>query len=380
MMRVLFLSAPIGAGHIRAAQAVAKALVNIDANSQTEVANIFAFLPPLWGRLILNIYLKILDVFPKAYGMMYGWGNESAVALWGRKYVSRFLAGRLEKYLLNWRPDMIVCTHATPAGLIADLVSRGRLDASTLAVVTDFVVHRLWVYPDLDGYVIADESLREYLIKHGVAAQKISCLGIPVAEDFLQKTSTREATRLQLELDAKRKTILLMGGGAGLLPMSDIIAECAVLFPELQWIAVAGNNKKLQRKLQKVKELAPERIRVFGYTEKVAELMRTADLLISKPGGLTAAEALCSELPLIIYRPIPGQEEANSRFLTCQGTAFRAESIEEVKRLIKRLLFEETEALAVAAKRAAAIGHADAADQVAKMIKARIKIKNSEKC
>lgn len=380
-MRVLFLSAPIGAGHIRAAQAIAKALEDEETTCHTAVANVFAFLPPFWGRLILGAYMKILAFFPQAYGMMYGWGNESKVALLGRKYVSRFLAGRLERYLEQWKPDMIVCTHATPAGMVADLVRRGRLKVPTLGVVTDFVVHRLWVYPELGGYVVAHEALRDYLMQHGVARDKIVCLGIPVAIDFTKPLKKDKAALLQeLGLEAKTKTVLLMGGGGGLLPMPEIIAACSEVLPDLQFIAVAGNNHKLQRRLDALERRFPKRLKVLGYTERVAELMAVADLLISKPGGLTVAESLSMGLPLLIYRPIPGQEEANSRYLQKQGVAFSAQSLQEVRSFIKTLFVSERESLDMAAKKAFELGRPTAARAVSEIIKERIHIKNNEKC
>ncbi len=380
MMRVLFLSAPIGAGHIKAAQAIAKVLEVEDVSCQTEVANIFAFLPPLWGRLILGSYMKILALFPQAYGMMYGWGNESKAALWGRKYLSRFLARRLERYLEQWRPDMIVCTHATPAGLVADLVRRGRLRIPTLGVVTDFVVHRLWVYPELGGYVVAHEALRDYLLQHGVAKEKTVSLGIPVALEFGKSSKKDKDALLQgLGLETNAKTVLLMGGGEGLLPMAEIIEICSEDFPELQFIAVAGKNQKLKSKLEKMKNRFGKKLLVLGYTERVADLMTAADLLISKPGGLTVAESLSSGVPLLIYRPLPGQEEANSRYLQKQGVAFSARSFNELRACLAALFLKE-ESLQTAAKKALDLGRPSAASDVAKYIKEIIHIKNNEKC
>ena len=142
---------------------MAAAVRRLEPGAETVVANVFDFFSPWLGRTILAAYLKILDVFPGLYGAAYGWGNSSRLALAGRKIISSFLAGRMRRYLDVQKPDAIVVTHATPAGLIAYLAAAGSLDIPTFAVVTDFVVHRLWVYPELDRYFVADEQLRAYL-------------------------------------------------------------------------------------------------------------------------------------------------------------------------------------------------------------------------
>lgn len=380
-MRVLFISAPIGAGHIKAAQAVARALQEMDASCATQMVNVFDFLPPLLGRLILGSYLKVLDLFPQLYALMYGWGNVSPLALWGRRIVSRLLANRLERYLSDWKPDLVVCSHATPAGLVADLAARKRLNVPTVAVVTDYVVHRLWVYPEIEQYVVAHEELSDFLAGYGIAKTRVACNGIPVSAQFgVDQPTERKAVLRELTLSEARKTVLLMGGGAGLLPMESILAAALEAMPEVQWIAVAGKNKALFQRLQELQKKWPEQLRAFGYHDQVHRLMDAADLLVSKPGGLTVAEALCEKLPIIIYRPIPGQEEANTAYLLKQQVALRAESTQEIIAMLRRLLYEQPSELEMMTVKAQQLGRPNAAAEVADWIYKRIALKNSEKC
>ncbi len=378
-MRVLFISAPIGAGHIKAAQAVCEELRVLEPDGVFQVVNIFDFLPPSWGRFILAFYLKLLAVFPQAYGLMYGWGNQSSLALWGRKQVSRYLANRLEQYLTEWQPDMLVCSHATPAGLVADLVKRRRIFAPTLAIVTDFVVHRLWVYPEIEQYAVADEKLRDFLLKYEIQPQRITCSGIPVGAEFVEAVE-KEAVLAELGLAKEKQTILLMGGGAGLLPMEEIILAGVEQLPDVQWIAIAGQNHKLQKKLMKIETRYPKRVRGIGYTQQVNRFMAASDVLVSKPGGLTVAEALCRQMPLVIYRPIPGQEEANAAYLIENGVAVRAETVQGVVEKLTNLLCEDNVQLKNMLQRVKQLRRPAAAKQIALLIKERIKGKNDEKC
>ncbi|WP_346354639.1 MGDG synthase family glycosyltransferase [Azotosporobacter soli] len=378
-MRVLFISAPIGAGHIKAAQAVCEELRVLEPDGVFQVVNIFDFLPPSWGRFILAFYLKILALFPQAYGLMYGWGNQSSLALWGRKLVSRYLANRLEQYLTDWQPDMVVCSHATPAGLVADLVKRRRIFAPTLAIVTDFVVHRLWIYPEIEQYAVADEKLRDFLLKYEIPTQRIMCSGIPVGAEFSEAVQ-KEDVLSELGLAKEKQTVLLMGGGAGLLPMEAIILAGVEQLTNVQWIAIAGQNQRLQKKLIEIEALYPERVRAVGYTQQVHRFMAAADVLVSKPGGLTVAESLCRQMPLVIYRPIPGQEEANTTFLIEHGVAVRAETVQDVVGNLMKLLCEDSVPLENMLQRIKQLRRPEAAKQIALLIKERIKSKNNEKC
>ncbi len=366
--KVLFISAPIGAGHVRAAQAVGAALRRLDPDVAAEFANVFDFFSPRLGRVILGGYLKVLDVFPQAYGAAYGWGNSSRLALAGRAAVSGFLAGRMERYIAASRPDVVVVSHATPAGLVAHLAARGHLAVPTVAVVTDFVVHRLWVYPELGLYCVAHEALRDYLAGAGVARERSVATGIPVDGRFAAPPG-KGGARAALGLRDDAPMVLVMGGGAGVMPMAEIVAALEALARPLQLVAVAGRNEALRRKLAAAAAgLRHCTLQALGFVDNVDVLMAAADLLVSKPGGLTAAEALAGGLPLVIYRPIPGQEEANTAFLTTHGTAVRVESAAELAAFAGRMLAGGPDGFAAMRAAALRLGRPGAAEAVARLI------------
>lgn len=365
--KVLFISAPIGAGHIRAAQAVSHMLRTNDPSCQTELCNVFDFFHPAIGQTILKTYLKILKIYPKAYGKMYNWGNQSQIALFGRELVSRFLAGRMANYINKFQPSVIVCTHATPAGLVAWIKKKGMLTVPAVAIVTDFVIHRLWVYPEFDRYFVAHAGMAEYLGKYGIAQESVSVTGIPVSQSF-SRPSDRSQILKQLKLDPDRKTVLIMGGGAGVLPMDEILAACMEIDKPLQFVAIAGNNHQLYRRLTQLETSAKHRVRVLGFIDNVHEVMSATDILISKPGGMSASEALALGVPLVIFRPIPGQEEANTRYLLNSRAALRADSMIELKQILLDTMFGNNTELSSLRRQAAATGQPNAAKNIAEFL------------
>lgn len=329
--RVLLLSASVGSGHTRAAQAVSQALRTMDGRISTEVANLFHYVNPTVGHAVLNTYLYIIHHFPVLYKWLYSWGNASRWAVGGRNILNGYLARKIKLFVKYYQPSIIVCTHASPAGAVAHLKRHGLINVPAAAVVTDFVVHRLWLYQEMDAYFVANEDMRHYLISHGIEAAKVIVSGIPIDQAF--------AVARAAGTDAgETPAILLMGGGAGVLPMTEIVAALDSLPHSFQLMAVTGNNTNLWEKLSRQQGQYRHPVEVFRYIHNVHELMRRAAFIITKPGGLTSSEALAMGLPLLIYRPIPGQEEANTRYLTSRGAAVRADDINTVARWTEHLL------------------------------------------
>jgi processive 1,2-diacylglycerol beta-glucosyltransferase len=368
-LKAIIISAPIGSGHVRAGQAVGAALQSIDPAATVVYANVFDFFPAFIGNSVLAIYLKILSIFPQLYGMAYAFGNTSRLALIGRQLISRFLARQMLAYIKSLEPDVIICTHATPAGLVADLLHRGELTSPAVAIVTDFIVHRLWIYPEITHYCVANEELRQELLANGIPLHRSTASGIPVAAGFAgaDAIAGAEASGLGHALP----TIMIMGGGAGLLPMEDLIRALNSLEQRIRIIAVCGSNQKMSACLSKMANSIKHRLIVYNFVENIAELMAASDLLVTKPGGLTSAEALCCGLPLIIYRPIPGQEAENAKRLIQHGSALQADTPAALTSIVGMLLTEQ-ERLAQMRQHSRAISKPDAAMVAAGVIRSLI--------
>lgn len=318
---ILLLSAPIGSGHILAAEALQQVL---EQNPSIRVihGNVFSFFPHCLGQLFLKSYLWVLDVCPWMYAVAYKWGNKESGSLWLRNLLNGVLARLGAGYIKKVRPDAVIATHATPAGIMS-IYKESHPDLWLGAVVTDFTIHRWWLCDGVDTYFIADERLRAKL----VGSRDVQAFGIPVRQQFLN--NEREHFRKLYRWNASVKVCLLMGGGEGLLPMADIAAELRKQ-QGLHLVAITGRNEGLAEQLRK---LYPE-MEVYGFRDDVPQMMSAADMVITKAGGLTAAEVLSCGLEFIIYKPLPGQEEGNSRFLEQYRGAHIAHDIAVLARIV----------------------------------------------
>lgn len=334
---ILLLSAPIGSGHRLAAQALQQVLAE-RGDVRVVHGNVFSFFPGFIGTAILRSYLLILAWCPWMYKAAYAWGNKKGGSLWLRGLVNGTLAFLGRSYLNDVDPDAVIVTHATPAGIMG-IYKRSHPKMLLGAVITDFTIHRWWLNDGVDYYFIADKLLQHRL----PTAAQVLPFGIPVRQEFARLVNAGQADlRQKLNWQQDKKICLLMGGGEGLLPMSEIIASLNKLHLEnLEIAAVTGNNNKLLKNLQRQFK-GSANVKLYGYTEDVPAMMGAADMIVSKAGGLTAAEVLTAGLNFIIYRPLPGQEEGNAHFLTRHCGAAIAHSSDEVAELVEKFAADKT--------------------------------------
>jgi processive 1,2-diacylglycerol beta-glucosyltransferase len=129
-----------------------------------------------------------------------------------------------------------------------------------------------------------------------------------------------------------------MGGGQGLGPIKKIIKSLEKTRADIQEIIVTGTNKKLYRTLKRRIKKYRRRILLAGYAQNVHQLMAVSDIIVSKPGGVTTAEVLAKNLPMVIVKPIPGQETSNTDYLTQRGAAIKIDRPEDINLIIDELL------------------------------------------
>lgn len=176
------------------------------------------------------------------------------------------------------------------------------------------------------------------LISLGVEPDIIHCTGIPIRQKF-NKAQSRKVLAQKYGLNSQNFTILIMGGGDGFIGKGLSTFQALEQLPkEVQIVVVCGRNKKLHKKLQEELKWSQHSIRIMGYCENVHELMAVSDVMISKPGGVTTSEAMAMELPLVIYRPLPGQEEDNANYLVNAGLAILAENEQDLLVKIERAM------------------------------------------
>lgn len=315
------------------------------------------------SRFIKEAYLKMLGVFPQAYDHLYRWSQEHLPGANLGSLTALVMKRKLLTILSEHRPDIVVFTHPFPCCAAASLRGSRQLRLPLAAVLTDFAVHRLWVHREIDLYFVASQEMKAALGALNIHGERVHATGIPVAAGFAART-TRRGTGTE-------PSILVMGGGLGLGPVEEAVESLAAVGRRLNITVAAGGNDALRQRIKAVAGRSPHSITVLGFTDRIHELMASATLLITKPGALTCSEALATGTPLLLYSPLPGQEEENAAYLVRQGAAVRADSA-GLGRIVARML-AKPELLAGMRSRAAALGRPQAAAEIAAVVGGRLR-------
>jgi processive 1,2-diacylglycerol beta-glucosyltransferase len=340
--RVLVLSASVGAGHLRAAEAVEAALRQRVPEAAVKNVDVLELTNAVFRRVYGKMYLDLVNQAPHVLGYFYDMMDRPSKS--GKNRGDRL---RLVLQKLNLKPfirflqkqpwDLVINTHFLPAEIIASLRKQGQLTLPQVTVTTDFDTHRLWVNQPCERYFTATGEGSLYLQSWGVPAESIIPTGIPIHPVFSQPKD-RAACLARHGLAADRPVVLQLGGGFGVGPVEKLCHALLSVEVPLQLVTVAGRNAKLKAELEKIPAPARHRVNVIGFTKAIDELMAVADLVVSKPGGLTTSETLASGAVMVIVNPIPGQESRNSDFLLENGAAIKANSTALLAHKVTNLL------------------------------------------
>ncbi|HVV95662.1 MAG TPA: glycosyltransferase, partial [Rhodanobacteraceae bacterium] len=361
--RVLLLSVSAGAGHVRAAEAL-----RVAAEADGVVAehlDVMDFVSSAFRALYTDFYLKLVEHHPSVWSMLYRIMDKtppSAPLARVRRAIERLNTLKLRKAIAAFAPDAVVCTHFLPAELLMRERSRGRFASPVFVQITDFDLHGMWIVPDMAGYFVASDEVAFRAEARGIARERVHVTGIPVMPAFASPPSRVEAAA-ELGLDPRRTTFLLMGGGAGLGGLDEVAARLVAIDADFQLVALAGRNAKMLAKLEALSRAHPKRLVAHGFTDRVERLMAAADLVITKPGGLTTSECLALGRPMIVHAPIPGQEERNCDYLLEQGVALKAIDASALEYRIREWI-AKPERVAAMCARARALGRPHAARDV----------------
>jgi len=332
-MNVLIFSVSIGNGHDQVAHTLSQEFLQKVPSCRVKVKNTLKLLNPLLDKVLLESYMNIIRFYPKAWGALYDRSNSKESLIDINDISSTLFKGRLKKEIDEFKPSVIICTHPFPSAIMANLKSKGKITTPIVTIVTDYNVHISYLNENVDHFVIASEYLSNELIEFGIAPTRILPFGIPIRKEFSMKCDGDEI-RQRLKLSSK-KTILVMGGGLGLGEISKVVTKTDAMLEDIQIIAVAGKNPKLEKKLRALK--LKNDFKVYGFASNIHELMEISDCVISKPGGITSAEILAKKKPLIIFSPLPGQEFENTEFLMNSGTALNTDNLNRIPILVKQL-------------------------------------------
>ena len=332
-MHLLILSITTGQGHHQTGLAISNYFE--EHGHQVTRLDCYEYLSPTIKEMLANGYLVSTKYSPKLYGRMYRLAEkmdqkESNSILF--QVTNTIFRNKMEKFLEDTNPDVIICTHVFAALLITHIYEKGRR-YPTLGIITDFKMHPYWEATDIDFYVAPNEYMIPSLVKKGIPAERILPFGIPIFEKFSTKLP-KETAKEKLGF-SNLPAILVMSGSMGFGNVYKLIKTIDSLPDDFQLVTVCGKNEKLYQKIEKNK--LKHKIYNYGYVSNVDELMDAADCIITKPGGLTVSEALSKELPMILSKPIPGQEERNLEFLLNFGCCMKISKTSPVDEVIAQL-------------------------------------------
>jgi processive 1,2-diacylglycerol beta-glucosyltransferase len=340
--RILVLSASVGAGHMRAAQAVELALRQAVPDAVVKNVDVLTLTNAPFRRLYGKTYIDLVNKAPHFLGYFYDMLDQPSRSGRNRRDKFRLTLEKLNlktfMRLLQDEPwDLVINTHFLPAEIIASLRRDGKLNVPQVTVTTDFETHRLWVNQPCDFYFTATEEGARYLEHWGVPGKQIMATGIPIHPVFASPKDRAKCLANQ-GLAGDRPIVLQMSGGFGVGPIEKLYRALLDIDKPLEIVAIAGRNEEVRKGLGAIKPPARHRTKVLGFTDQVDELMAVADLVVSKPGGLTTSEVLARGAGMVIVNPTPGQEYRNNDFLLENGAAIKVNNIATLAYKIDALL------------------------------------------
>jgi processive 1,2-diacylglycerol beta-glucosyltransferase len=367
MTRVLILHASVGAGHHRAAEALAAAFAQ-RMPGQIEVADVLDYANPLFRRAYVQSYVQLTDKLPALWGYVYAHTDRDLFRFTSglRTYIDRVWVRGLRKLLQRYAPRVIVCTHFLPVEILSQRKGRAHLQQPLYCVLTDYAAHAFWSYRHVDRYFVATEDTRTQLIERGIASNIVQVTGIPVSPALAQPKSQQEL-RPHWLVRTDEPLIVLFGGGLDAGRVRTIVKGMLNSSLSGTLVVVAGRNASLLAELNDLKGRPGLELQKLGMINKVDDLIVAADLVVTKAGGLIVSEVLARGRPMVIFDPIPGQEESNTDYLVGTGAAVTIRLPQHVPFAVEQLLHDR-ERLTAMSHAAHAIGRPRAALDIAEQV------------
>jgi len=333
--RVLVLSASIGGGHVAAAKALVAAFHELGVEAEHRDLLDHTAMP--FRRLYRQAYFDLVRTMPD----LVEWigrrldrpSERTSVQRKLRARAVRLLSYEVPRIVDRYQPTVVVHTHFLGAQIMSGRMRRHRVLPQAV-VVTDFFAHAFWLQPGVARYFVASGEVRAQLLNAGVDEHRVRVSGIPIDLRF---------SRLAPVERGDREHLLVLAGGLGAEHVRQILGQLKEFRWPLRVTVVCGRSSELTNVARELvaDSSGPVTFQVLGFVDNMPELMNSATLAVTKPGGLTSSEALAAGLPLMLVSPYPLQEEMNAHFLLENGCAVRVEPLSTLSHKLKSLLQEE---------------------------------------
>jgi processive 1,2-diacylglycerol beta-glucosyltransferase len=331
-LKILIFYASYGEGHIQ----VSKALINSFKDKgfkNIKMIDLLAEAHPVLDYLSRFFYLKSTSYWPQLYGWSYyrtyNMKHDQLIGKW----LNSLCIPKLEAIIQREKPDAVINTF--PMLSMSELRKKIGLFIPTFTVLTDYILHSRWLHPGTDKYFVATEDLKKTMIQKGIKGEQITVSGIPVRKVF-QQTFDVQVIVKKYDLDPQKKNVLIMANAySGMSNLKKMIS--ALLLEDVQILFVCGNNNGLRTKLETLFEYETN-VKIMGFVDQIQELMAISSCIITKAGGITLTEAIVLRLPILVFRPLPGQELENALYLAEKKLLFITNKVIEIKNIVHQLI------------------------------------------
>ena len=339
MNKILIFYGSYGGGHLSAARNIRDYIENNYTDCEIQLVDCIEYINKILNKVTTKAYTDFSRNARWIWKQIY-YGSEKGGLSKISNSINRVMAVKLNKLLQEFNPSLIISTHPFSSQMCAILKKKQKINCKLATVMTDYAPHSQWLvaHEFVDYYFVAHEGMKEELIERGVDSKKIFATGIPLSNRFLLSYN-KSKILAEYNLSPNKKTILFFAGGEfgfGKDKTFNMLKSIIDNFPYLQVIAIAGRNIKIKERFDELVSAtnSGDSVKILSYTNQVPELMSVADLVITKPGGLTTTESLASGLPLIVIDPLPGQEEENAKFVEKNGAGIWIRENDDIKTIL----------------------------------------------
>ena len=344
-MKVLIFYASYGGGHLNAAKSIENCIKTNYKDMDVEMIDCMKYVNKTIEKVTTAAYREMAKKAPWAWGRIYSDAQKGPLAHITTRS-NKIMAIKLLKLLREKKPDLIISTHPFGSQMCSYLKRKNKINSKIATIMTDFAPHDQWLvgHEYTDYFFVAHNKMKDYLINKGISESKVFDTGIPISENF-QKQYNKKEIFDKYNLDESKFTILFFGGGEFGLGKTRTVQIFNNFVEEtknnnIQIIAISGKNHKMKSAFEEVVDSnnANSTVKIIEFSNEVPKLMAIANLVVTKPGGLTTSESLASHLPMVVINPIPGQEEENAEFLESKNIAVWIKKSDDSKEIIESLL------------------------------------------
>lgn len=372
-MNVIIFSAATGGGHNRAANALKEYILSQDPSNKVQIVDFLEVTSKVLNTLVTVGYKQIAKNAPEFFGFIYRQSDnkKKSPTSAAMKLLVKLTSEKIIEVINEVKPDIIVSCHPFATNMMSYLKVECETDVPVIGIVTDFTPHQTYIGEKIDAYVTASDRTSNQLIKkYGVSGEIVHTTGLPVFEKFYNSSPEKNFEVYEsLGFDPNKHTLLIMAGSFGVNDILEIYENIVSIEEDFQIIVITGKNQHLYDAFEKIideevtdfdtyslpsilqrieetdlfrtifvesadykkgivkrhqkKTTSSKPTQLLYFVDNVEDYMHISDVIITKPGGLTTSESIACSLPMALFDAIPGQEEANAKYLCDKGMAIK---------------------------------------------------------